>query len=812
MAQGNIFQADVTKTYNPATPDGRLLAEAERLSGKGKTDAIGLLGGTAVDAYVGYQEGGLRADLENTTSKIVKSPQVVEDAVRRMEAAKADLLNTRNTVFADEDKGTRAQQQQLTVAEIRFKEEVARIRQAVEGNVIGVDEGYTRMAARLRQSIAAAPGFGDRFRKIAAELTGDNNLDIYELRQEVAKNQANKNSAQTEALKRANDVRTFLEKNTALGPKEIETTLSNPGVFNVVYPLAVKNRETAYLAEQVETQLKDAKNRSEIGFDGVAQLMDQRIALRQLESGSKHIAGANAKGFDAASFRTADGNIDWGKFAANKTTIEAMRNAYISDVNSIYNGAIQEVLATPMAGVRREQKEAYVKSLQERKEKAIADSKNDEVLLNTMTSFQTNASQALDTFGKSLANSQKLVEANGGQQAWAAFHADRKGFATRNPQLGKLFTDAEKQVNDLARMNTLQGMFADAERVGKPVSFSNNPTQNQVAWSAALYGQARSRTDAVMVGGQTVRSDDTNVPAQIASGIIMGQSKTPSADILGSINLAKELDKTAPGQGKAALENASEMFTRHLYTDQNNPVFIRRANDLKEFVQAFSKRYPGITLSFTADDNGRLTVKVDTAATSEETKKGMREKAQREGGASGLYEAVRLLEYGEIPELGSLKDIQTKLDSDYAKAGYRGQFVGKPVKQEQEFFTSQVLKNMQVPLEPNLTGKVPYTIKVNDVKDPQGKVGVEAQSEQPASGNKTVSGADYAEAQKLADEARASDEGVKTIAGQYTKEELESEIGQLELALQSAKGNGTTRQILTRMLGDFKKARAIQGE
>jgi len=188
------YQANITKNAEPAMADPSAAIQSIKSTGQAVTGAIEAVGGTIWDAYKGKQQAGLSEELKQSVSGF----QAELDAVKTSDiAAKAALERGRLAVPKQIDEfrnsailsgsdpeearvqATLFGQKQESDVISRFRAEQQRVTTARDSMPERHKEFMVRSEKILKQYISDMPGMANNFRQVAAEVTGNKNLDLY---------------------------------------------------------------------------------------------------------------------------------------------------------------------------------------------------------------------------------------------------------------------------------------------------------------------------------------------------------------------------------------------------------------------------------------------------------------------------------------------------------------------------------------------------------------------------------------------------------------------------------------------------------
>lgn len=189
-----MYRAELSQAPTPVAADTRKLEHAAMTQAQATLTGVSAVAGSIFDAFKGYQEEGLRGELQKETANIRGEMDVLKEADLRNKAQYEQDVAARNDKIEEfragailsgadpEEAKTQAnifgvKQENEIVA--RFRGEQQRIQSALNDMPQRYHEFMVRSEKTLRNYITQYPGLADSFRNIAYNETGKKGLEFY---------------------------------------------------------------------------------------------------------------------------------------------------------------------------------------------------------------------------------------------------------------------------------------------------------------------------------------------------------------------------------------------------------------------------------------------------------------------------------------------------------------------------------------------------------------------------------------------------------------------------------------------------------
>lgn len=171
---------------------GQLEGEAKVLGAKGETGFLSTVGQIARGVVVGVGEAEIEEKTKEAIERYEDSPKITEGreadiAVSAYDARQKELASPGDTPAEDP-----------SITELRKKAQAFRVAQ--DQGLLTRNEVLTRVEDVVKQWSARLPGLQSEFRKVAANETGINNIDIYRVHQSLTTESERQKALQRDAI------------------------------------------------------------------------------------------------------------------------------------------------------------------------------------------------------------------------------------------------------------------------------------------------------------------------------------------------------------------------------------------------------------------------------------------------------------------------------------------------------------------------------------------------------------------------------------------------------------------------------------
>lgn len=507
------FDKNVGAGNDPVSPNGGLLVSAGNMQGEaGVVDGQGraaeaqwtgkvieTVGGTVLDATKGYMQSNLEADIKKTVDSY--------EAVTKVDDAKLTL---------DLFEGGMSQ---VTPAEVeKAKADIAKYKDAVDQGVMTRDQALLAIDARVKESSRTMPGWASEFRKQAEQLTGVAHMGNYR-EHTLLSQQSVKDKLRLDAAKFVQDTqqRMITMYVEAYG-KLPEGGHNGPDMAMFRQQLALKQQ-----AEGLKKQLEVRDSTISQNEPKVQNLIQSRMADGILTLNQKLQGLTTAVGPD-------------GKMITPENKI-VVRQRILSDINNFFEPLKAELLSYNANQVSNGTREQMLNRLNTQQKELVDSLKNQDNFDDFRKTMELRAASAADVMNKwAIANPHlKIIKESGiatpdVAKLWIDWQQDPK----KQAEFRRIYGNP---LDDYFRSITTGGPGASNAHANNMVGSSTNiqhmqalKLTNPAAYQASLMGlKDHIRTTAMTGWGDTQEMQDVR-KANFADNLSVFSSQISATD------------------------------------------------------------------------------------------------------------------------------------------------------------------------------------------------------------------------------------------------------------------------------------------
>jgi hypothetical protein len=192
--------------------------EAIKIGGKAKADSLTFLGTTALDAAKGKLLADESKDIKAELDKLENNPTGAQQ-----KAVNATIQQTKDNIAANDmlmGDGWSTGQATDGVPQ-PFVQEASRLIAAQSQGMLSRDEVLNRMGAIVKKYSAMMPGAAAEFRKVGADMTGIDRLDVYGIHKALTTQSAAEKAAERQAALTNQAIGEIMKENGYINPSQV---------------------------------------------------------------------------------------------------------------------------------------------------------------------------------------------------------------------------------------------------------------------------------------------------------------------------------------------------------------------------------------------------------------------------------------------------------------------------------------------------------------------------------------------------------------------------------------------------------------
>jgi hypothetical protein len=192
--------------------------EAIKIGGKAKADSLTFLGTTALDAAKGKLLADESKDIKAELDKLENNPTGAQQ-----KAVNATIQQTKDNIAANDmlmGDGWSTGQATDGVPQ-PFVQEASRLIAAQSQGMLSRDEVLNRMGAIVKKYSAMMPGAAAEFRKVGADMTGIDRLDVYGIHKVLTTQSAAEKNAERQAALTNQAIGEIMKENGYINPSQV---------------------------------------------------------------------------------------------------------------------------------------------------------------------------------------------------------------------------------------------------------------------------------------------------------------------------------------------------------------------------------------------------------------------------------------------------------------------------------------------------------------------------------------------------------------------------------------------------------------